>query len=308
MADSKAAAGTTVGIIGLGIMGGAYARNLLRAGFPVVGFDVDADRVAEFTAAGGLAAASPHEVAGRSDVVLLALASVGALEAIYAGPEGIAGTLRPGAVVVDMGTLPLEAKERCRAALEARGAHVLDCPVSGTGAQAATGDLVIYASGDAAVVERVRPVFDRFARETRYVGPFGAGMKLKYIANLLVTIHNLAAAEALLLAEKAGLDLPMVYDAIRSGAGTSRMFEVRGPLMIEDRYEPATMKMEVFMKDLTLILDFARDVRCPTPLMAASLPYYVAALAEGRGRQDTAALFAVLQGLAKPASGGEVPR
>jgi putative dehydrogenase len=145
------------------------------------------------------------------------------------------------------------------------------------------------------VVMRIRPVFAGFARDVRQVGPFGAGMKMKYVANLLVSIHNLASAEALLLAEKSGLDLQMVYEAISSGAGTSRMFEVRAPLMIEGRYEPATMSMGLYQKDLALIMDHARDVDCPVPLMAATLPFYSAAMAQGRAREDTAALFAVLQ-------------
>lgn len=291
----------SVGIVGLGIMGQAYAANLLKAGHPVLGFDVAPSAIEAFEALGGEMCGSPAALARRCDVVLVALASVPALEAALFGEDGLREGLRAGAVVCEMGTLPLSAKEKVRAALEERGATVLDCPVSGTGAQAATGDLVIYASGDEAAVERVRPVFDAFSRQTRYVGPFGSGIKLKYVANLLVTIHNLAAAEALLMAERSGLDLSMVFEAIASGAGTSRMFEVRGPLMIEGRYEPATMKMDVYMKDLTLILDHARDIRCPTPLMAASLPYYTAALADGRDKEDTAALFAVLRQLASGA-------
>jgi 3-hydroxyisobutyrate dehydrogenase-like beta-hydroxyacid dehydrogenase len=126
-------------------------------------------------------------------------------------------------------------------------------------------------------------------------------MKLKYVANLLVSIHNLAAAEALLLAEKSGLDLQMVYEAICAGAGSSRMFEVRGPLMVECRYEPATMSMGLYQKDLALIMDHARDVECPVPLMAATLPFYSAALAQGRAREDTASLFAVLRQMASKA-------
>lgn len=297
MTDRDSSSASTVGIIGLGIMGSAYARNLIDAGYEVVGTDVTKAALDELTAAGGKVAASPREVAEAADIILLALPSVKALEAVTASlVEGA----RPGTVVCEMGTLPLEAKEACRTALAAVGVEVLDCPVSGTGAQAAVRDLVVYASGDEAAFRKVEEAFKGFARDTRYAGVFGTGMKLKYIANLLVTIHNLAAAEALLLAERAGLDLNMVFDAIRSGAGNSRMFEVRAPLMIEGRYEPATMKHDIYVKDLELIIDFAREMRSPTPLMAATLPFYFAALAEGRGKQDTASLFAVLKGMTKP--------
>lgn len=303
MSANATALRPTVGIIGLGIMGLAYARNLRKAGVDVAGFDIAAASGAALQDAGGQALGSPKAVAEACDVILVALASIPALREAVLGPQGLMDSIRKGAILCEMGTLPLSAKEEIRAALEPKGVHVLDCPVSGTGAQAAKGDLVIYASGQESAVEKVRPVFDDFARETKFVGPFGAGMKLKYVANLLVTIHNLAAAEALLLAQKSGLDLAMVLDAVTSGAGNSRMLEVRGPMMAEGAYEPATMKMDVYMKDLTLILDHARDVRCPTPLMSASLPYYVAALAEGRDKQDTAALFAVLQGMTSRKAG-----
>jgi 3-hydroxyisobutyrate dehydrogenase-like beta-hydroxyacid dehydrogenase len=293
----------TVGIVGLGIMGLAYARNLCSAGFAVRGYDIVPEQIAALEAAGGTAAASPRAVAEGAEVVLLALPSVAALEAVCAGEDGLAAGVAAGAVIAEMSTLPLAAKEHCRARLEPHGAAVLDCPVSGTGAQAARRDLSIYASGDGGAIARAQPVFDALARETRQVGPFGAGTKLKFVANLLETIHNLAAAEALMLAEKAGLDLSLVYEAVCAGAGTSRVFELRGPMMVEGRYRPATMKLDVYMKDISLILDFAREVGCPTPLTAASLPLYVAALAEGRAKDDTAALFAVLQGLAAPKVG-----
>ena len=300
MSARKTADTTVVGIVGLGIMGSAYGENLCKAGWRVIGFDVAQAQLDRLSAYGGEPRPSPRAVAEEADVILTALPSVAALEAAVDGPDGIAGGVRPGTVVAEMGTLPLEAKEAVRARLTEAGAEVLDCPVSGTGAQAAVGDLVIYASGEEAAIERIRPVFAGFSRETRYAGPFGHGMKLKYVANLLVTIHNLAAAEALLFAERSGLDLRLVFEAISAGAGTSRMFEVRAPLMIEGRYEPATMKMDVYQKDLDLIMQHARDIHCPVPLMAASLPYYFAALAEGRDKEDTAALVAVLKGMTTP--------
>lgn len=284
-----------VGLIGLGIMGMAYAANLRKAGAAVVGFDPVESARSALVVLGGQPCTSCAEVARTADVILVALPSVAALEAAISEMRPY---LRQGQLLAEMGTLAIEAKEAARNACAEVGVALLDCPVSGTGAQAASGDLVVFASGASADIDSLRPVFNAIARDVRHVGPFGAGMKLKLVANLLVTIHNLATAEALLLAEKSGLNLAMVYDAIRSGAGNSRMFEVRGPLMMEGRYEPATMKMDIYQKDLALIMDHARDVACPVPLMAATLPYYSAALAQGRHKQDTAALFAVLQQMA----------
>lgn len=289
-----------VGIIGLGIMGIAYARNLRKAGFTVVGFDPAASAQKDLRDCGGTVASSPRAVAEAADHILIALASIPALQSVISGEDGIAAALRPGMVVAEMGTLPLEAKERARKAVADAGCALLDSPVSGTGAQAAVGDLVVFASGDDAAIKAMRPVFEGFARDVRAVGPFGTGIKLKFVANLLVSIHNLAAAEALLFAEKSGLDLQMVFDAIASGAGTSRMFEVRGPMMISGEYTPATMKMDVYQKDLTLIMDHARTIDCPVPLMAATLPYYAAALSQGRHKEDTGALFAVMRQMCAP--------
>ncbi len=285
-----------IGIVGLGIMGQAYARNLRAAGFEVVGFDVSTSACAQLHDLGGRVAADARAVAEGVDHVLTVLASGTVLESVIAE---LAPALRPGMIVAEMGTLPIDAKERARDVVAGQGASMLDCPVSGTGAQAAAADLVVFASGDAADVATLRPAFDAIARDVRHVGDFGAGMKLKYVANLLVSVHNLAAAEALLLAERSGLDLQTTFDAITAGAGTSRMLEVRGPMMIADTYEPATMKMDVYMKDVMLILEHAREAQCPVPLMAASLPYYSAGLAQGRGGQDTAALFAILRQLSQ---------
>lgn len=288
-----------VGIIGLGVMGLAYARNLGRAGFTVAGYDPATAAQDALAQSGGAPMPDPRSVAEASDAILLALPSVASL---HASIEAMLPALGARHVLAEMGTLPLDAKEAARDAVAATGATLLDCPVSGTGAQAAKGDLVVFASGEAAAIDRIRLVLAGLARDVRHVGPFGAGMKLKYVANLLVSIHNLAAAEALLLAQKSGLDLQMVYEAIASGAGTSRMFEVRGPLMISGAYEPATMSMALYQKDLVQIMDHARDVGAAVPLMAATLPFYTAALAQGRDRQDTAALFAVLQQLTEKAT------
>jgi 3-hydroxyisobutyrate dehydrogenase-like beta-hydroxyacid dehydrogenase len=281
-----------VGVLGLGIMGMAYAANLRRAGAEVWGYDPLEDARAALKAIGGTACASPIDVARGTEVILLALPSANVLETLV---SEILPHLHASHVLAEMSTLALSAKEAARVQCATRGAVLLDCPVSGTGAQAQKGDLVVFASGPQADIKRLNPVFATLARDIRHVGPFGAGMKLKFVANLLVTIHNLAAAEALLMAQKSGLDLDMVFEAIRSGAGNSRMFEVRGPMMIAGQYTPATMKMDVYQKDLALIMEHSRKLGIPVPLMAASLPIYAAALTQGRDKEDTAALFAVLQ-------------
>ena len=284
-----------VGLIGLGIMGSAYAGHLIDAGFPTTGFDVDSAALERYAQRGGTPAASPEAVAAESDTLVVALASAGAVEAALFGAAGVANGARPGSVILDMGTFPLELKRSVEERFAKGGVNVLDTPVSGTGSQAQTRDLVVFASGDSDAFAKARPALEAVARDVRYVGAFGNGSKLKYIANLLVTIHNLSTAEAMVLADKAGIDPAMLLEVLGDSAASSRMMQVRGPMMAAHRYEPATMKLEVYQKDLEIIDAFAKSLDCPTPLFSASLPFYAGALSDGRGKQDTAAIVTVLR-------------
>jgi putative dehydrogenase len=295
MANRKRRSQGTVGQVGLGIMGGAFARHLLEAGFHVIGYDPSDKAVRALKKAGGEAVRSGAEVARRASVIITSLPSPGAMEAAYFGRNGIAAGALSGAVVIEASTMTLELKEKIRRQLARQRVQLLDCPISGTGAQAAAKDIVIYASGDKAAFRRHRKVFDGFARGTYYCGEFGTGSKLKFVANLLVTIHNLSTAEAMVVGEKAGLDLALLFKVIADGAGSSRMFQVRGSMMVNGHYLPPHMKSEIYQKDIDIIDAFARRMRCPTPLFSGSLPYYTAALKQGWGKHDTAAIHAVLR-------------
>jgi 3-hydroxyisobutyrate dehydrogenase-like beta-hydroxyacid dehydrogenase len=294
-------------MIGLGIMGSAMSANLMRAGYRVTGYDVLASRRERHRRAGGEAARSCRDVAGRAGVIICSLPSADALlqtatELARTHPHrrraGRADAQQPSRIVIEASTLPLSVKEEARRVLAAHGTTVLDCPVSGTGPQARAKDVVVYASGDEATYRRVVPVIEGFSRAQYYVGAFGSGSKVKFVANLLVAIHNVAAAEGLVLAMKAGLDPAMVLTVIADGAGTSRMLEVRGPLMVKGDYSDAMMKLGIWQKDMTIIADFARELRCPTPLFAATGPLYTAAMAMGRETDDTGAICAVLEEMA----------
>jgi 3-hydroxyisobutyrate dehydrogenase-like beta-hydroxyacid dehydrogenase len=326
MAKPKPPAQTLrVGFVGLGIIGAAFSKHLLAAGFDVCGYDTDEARQALLRVRGGRPLRSAAAVAARVDVVITALASYAAYEAAYFGPGGIAQEGRRGGarkrressqggggglIVADVSTMPLELKTDARERLARHGTRMLDCPISGTGAQAENRDVAVYASGPEADVRRIWPVLEGFARKVWFVGEFGAGSKLKYVANHLVTIHNVAAAEALTLGIKSGLEPRLMLEALSNGAGTSRMLEIRGPLMLADDYERPTMKCDVYQKDIDIIGGFATHLRCPTPLFDASRPIYSAALAQGRDKQDTAAVCAVLKemaglapSVARPAAG-----
>ena len=284
-----------MGQVGLGIMGGAFARHLLAAGYDVIGCDPAPGAMRAFVARGGRQARSAAEVAAHAPVVITSLPSPAAMEEAFFGDQGIAAGGRPGTIVIEASTMTLDLKEKLRRGLARRRIEMLDCPISGTGAQAAAGDIAIYASGERRAFNRCRRLFDAFARSTYYCGAFGVGSKLKFVANLLVTIHNLSTAEAMVVGEKAGLDLDLLYRVIGDGAGSSRMFQVRGPLMIAGRYLPAHMKSKVYQKDIDIIQAYCRSLRIPTPLFEASLPFYTAALREGHALEDTAAIHAVLR-------------
>ncbi len=278
-------------------MGSAISANLREAGFRVVGYDVSRDRMDALSRIGGEAAGSPREVAAKAGIIVSSLPSVQALDDVVTGPAGILASGRRDLILVEASTLPLEDKQRvhdiCRASVT-----MLDCPLSGTGAQAVTKDLSVYASGDSKAYEKCLPVFAGFARSNHYLGEFGNGSKMKFVANLLVAIHNVATAEAFVLGMKSGLDPAMIYKVISDGAGSSRMFQVRGPLMVRGEYEPATMKVGTWQKDMKIIAEFATRLNCPTPLFATSASFYTAAMAQGLGDLDTGVVCAVLEEMA----------
>jgi len=290
LAEPTAAPVDRVGIVGLGVMGGAIARNLLRAGVAVIGHDIDQARTDAFAAAGGRRAASAREVAERVEIVLLLLPSSAALDAVTEGPDGLARGVRKGTTVIEMSTLRLHDKEALRGRLEPQGADVLDCPISGTGVQAERGDIIVYASGSEGAIERCRRVLDLVSREVINVGPFGTGSRIKYIANHLVAIHIAAAGEALALARNAGIDPAFAIRVLSAGAGTSRMLEIRGPMMAARKYSPPSMTIRLFQKDLRIITEFAKSCGVPVPILATASQLFAAALDEEFGELDTASV------------------
>jgi L-threonate 2-dehydrogenase len=285
-----------VGVVGLGIMGSAMSTNLVGAGFPVRGYDVLERRRGDLSRAGGRAARSVRDLARGTPVVITSLPSSEALLEVAAE---LAGAKRPGQIVIETSTLPIAIKEKTRKLLAASGITLLDCPLSGTGAQARVKDLAVYASGSRSAYRRCIPVFEGFARTHFFLGAFGAGSKMKFLANLLVAIHNVSAAEALVLGMKAGLDPATMVRVLSDGAGSSRMLQVRGPMMARNDYRDATMKVGVWQKDMRIITEFARELDCPTPLFAATTAVYNAAMAQGFAEADTAAVCAVLEDSAK---------
>jgi 3-hydroxyisobutyrate dehydrogenase-like beta-hydroxyacid dehydrogenase len=282
----------TVGIVGLGIMGGAIARNLVDRGWHVVGYDTDPARCAELAEVKVTIAPDIARLTHDAPIVMTSLPSPAAVEQVA---HAIASSGQPLRIVVELSTLSLADKLRFEAILKQAGHIPLDCPLSGTGAQAKVRDLVVYASGDSAAIAKCMTLFADFAKQSADLGRFGNGSRMKFIANHLVAINNVATAEAMLLAESAGLDPKLVVEMVGPGAGGSRMFQLRAPMMVERVYEPATMKVSTWKKDMAIIAEFADDVGCATPLFALTQPVYSQAMAMGLGDQDTASVFEVLK-------------
>jgi 3-hydroxyisobutyrate dehydrogenase-like beta-hydroxyacid dehydrogenase len=285
----------TVGVIGLGIMGGAFAQNLIAAGWRVIGYDTAPARRRALARAGVEIVAEAADVPREARTIITSLPDPRALESTA---RAIAAAKLPRRIVVEASTFTIEDKAKVERLLRKAGHVLLDCPVSGTGAQAKNKDIVVYASGGAAEIKRLRPLFAAFTRAVTDLGEFGNGSRMKYVANLLVAIHNVASAEAMVLGMKAGLPPQLIYDLVKSGAGNSRVFELRGPMMVTGRYGDPTMRISVWQKDMDVITDFARKIRVPTPMFDASKPVYLKARRSGHDDHDTAAVCAVMEKMA----------
>jgi len=297
----------TVGVVGLGLLGGAVASRLLAAGHAVVGFDVARERVAALEARGGKGAESAVAVTRAADAVLVLLPSLASVEEVVLGSAGLITAARPDQPIVQMSTISPALTEGLAGALAARGLAFLDCPVSGTSSMVERGDGILFVGGERALYDRWRPVLEAILPRAVYIGRAGQAMVLKLIANLLVALNSAAAAEALNMARRAGLDVGVALDVLAKSAASSCMLEVRGPMMVRDAF-PAQMKLDLFMKDLHLIQDAANAVGAPVPLTDVAERLYAAAMAAGHHHEDLSVVIRALRGGATPgASPGASP-
>jgi 3-hydroxyisobutyrate dehydrogenase-like beta-hydroxyacid dehydrogenase len=297
---TKPKAKIKVGVIGLGIMGSSISSNLQKSGFDVHGVDLHAPTRKKMKPLLSEVHADPAVILQHSLKIISSLPSSKALvhvcHALCESKRAL--KIKGTPILMETSTLTLQDKMAARDILLAGGIHMIDAPLSGTGAQAKTKDLSIYASGDAKDVKSFSAIFDGFSRTNYNVGEFGNGMKMKLVANLLVAIHNVAAAEGILFGKKLGLDTKSLVSIIGDGAGSSRMFQVRGPMMVAKTWSQATMKNEVWQKDMSIIYQALDDLKVPAPLFAACIPIYNAAMSQGHALDDTAAVYAVLERMA----------
>ena len=290
-----------IGIIGLGIMGSAIADQLISKGFSVFGFDPNPKAAAKARKSGVQTLKDVESLLTHSHQLLSSLPSNEAFATCcerliqFRTTKQAASTPSSAVVLAETSTLAIEVKQHQQSKLAAAGITMLDCPLSGTGAQARVGDLVVYASGPTKAIRAMMPVFAGFSRSQVNVGRFGNGMRMKLVANLLVAIHNVAAAEAIMLGKRLGLNPSDVVRVVGDGAGSSRMLQIRGPMMASGNWQDATMKVSIWQKDMSIISQALAASNTPAPLFAASAPFYLAAQALGLGEQDTASVMAVLE-------------
>ena len=284
---------STIGVVGLGLLGHAVSARLLKAGHAVIGFDVLPEKVSALEDLGGQAASSAAAVAQSAEAVCTLLPSLAAAESAIVGRDGVLAGAHTGLAVIQMSTISPTLTEKLAREVAARHLSFLDCPVSGTSSMVERGDGIFFVGGERGLYERWRPMLESVLPRAVLVGGVGQAMTLKLVANLLVALHSAAAAEALTLARKAGLDLDIALDVLNSSAATSSMLKVRGPMIVRGDF-PAQMKLDLFMKDIHLMQEAAAAVGAPLPFTDLAEGLYGAAQAAGHGGEDLAVVVTAL--------------
>ena len=284
----------TIGSIGLGAMGGSYAKFLIEDNYTVYGVDPDTQNAEIFTSLGGVLLNNISDLIDKSEVIILSLPTVPIFKQIINEIE-VNGKSNESKVLIDMNTISLDDKILTKNKLEKLNISMVDAPVSGTGAQAKVKDIVVMSSGDKTIVDECDDIFRSFSKQNIYVGEFGNGIKFKILANLLVTVHNTVTAEALLLGQKAGLEERMIYEVLNAGAATSVMLDKRMPLMINKNYEPATASMRIFLKDIDVITDYLKSNNLNSPTFEAAANLYNQSKENIPITYDTAAIYEQLK-------------
>jgi 2-hydroxy-3-oxopropionate reductase len=282
-----------VGVIGLGAMGAPIAQNLLKSGHAVTVFARRKEAMAPLISAGANAAASPAQAAGESDVIITMVIDTRAVEEVALGPRGIIEGAKQDSIVVDHSTIDPDGARRIAAALKARGIEMIDAPVSGGAAVAAAGRLTIMAGGDERAFDRVRPILQCYGDAIVHIGPSGAGQVAKACNQICTIVNMLGAAEAMLMAERAGIDPGKVKDVLMSGFGASRMLDMQAPKMIARDFD-GKVESRLHYKDIHIVLAMARALGIHLPASEAAAKVLTELQNRGGARSDTAAVFTVL--------------
>jgi 3-hydroxyisobutyrate dehydrogenase-like beta-hydroxyacid dehydrogenase len=270
-------------------MGGQMARRLVASGYAVTGYDIAAERMRQASDAGVTPADSPARVAGGADVVLSSLTDPGAVRRAYLGADGAVAAARTGATLIDLSTIDPDTWREVAAAARPRGVDCLDAPISGGPADAGSGGLVFMVGGDAAVLERCRPVLQALARELHHVGPLGSGYIVKLVNNVMSMGNMVVAAEAMVLGVRAGMDPERLFEILKNSGGRSHHFLKRMPNVLAGDFTP-NFSIALSRKDVGLALTLAASLGMPMHATSAVRQVYETAMANGLGNLDMAAV------------------
>jgi 3-hydroxyisobutyrate dehydrogenase-like beta-hydroxyacid dehydrogenase len=284
-----------IGVIGLGRMAMPIAVLLLKGGARVPGYRRSS--MADLENHGGIPKTSPAEVAADCDFVISCLPSPQSLDEVVTGPHGLVHGVRPGQIVLELGTYSFEVKERQRVSLAEKGAIFIDGEISGTPGMVAERKSAVYVAGDATACATAAEVVKGFSESCTYFGKFGSAIQVKLIANLLVTLNIAASAEAMALALKTGIDPNLLINAVGSGAGSSRQFVIRAPWMAERKFFPAPGPVATLSHYFEPIKSMAAQLGVATPMLDRAVGLYEKAIADGHGDQDVACLVDVIGAL-----------
>lgn len=287
----------TVGIVGVGIMGGGMARNLLAKGFPVVAFDLDAAALDDIVSDGAARAASARDVAERASTLICMVETTDQAEAVIMGGDGFLGAIRQGDRVLSTATIDPNAVKRWRETILAKGADLLDAPVSGGAARADKGDLSSIVGGDAAALEDVRPVLEAYSSRIFHVGETGQGLAMKHVNNMMIQTTTATLAEAFVMGAKAGLDPQAMYDVLSVSTGASTALDMRAPQFMTGNFAPGGT-VDITVKDQRLQTEFARSLGVPMFMANVSLQLFEMAKASGLSKLDSSSIVTLYEKMA----------
>jgi 3-hydroxyisobutyrate dehydrogenase-like beta-hydroxyacid dehydrogenase len=287
----------TIAVIGLGAMGTAITALLLKAGYPVSGYDISENRIADLVLLGMKRSSSPKDASAGADLIILSLPNWAAVRKVVAGKEGVWGGVRKGGIIIDTSTSPPDGAAAMAVTAAKKGCEWMDVPISGSSAQARTGNMVFMAGGKRSVFNRIQPVLDRIGKKTVYVGKHGDAAMLKLVVNHILYLNQAAAIEGLVLGMKAGLDPEVMWDAITSGAASSDLIIARGKEMLAGRFDPKG-QLSIAVKDMGLILESARRLGVMLPMGGLYHQFLLDAQYQGWDREDATVVMKIYARLA----------
>ena len=282
---------TTIGFVGLGLMGSGMARNLIGSGFRVIGYDLDSDKIAEFIAAGGEKSEAPETMAAQVDVIILSLPNSNVVDQVVYNTIRLNKTQRKNLILIDTTTADPGMSKTLASQLQEKGVAMLDATISGTSKMCAEKDITFMVGGNKGIFQECENIFSALAAQTFYLGPNGSGALMKLIVNLVLGLNRMVLAEGLSLGKHAGVDAEQMLNVLKNSAAYSKAVDMKGLKMTSEDFLPAEGKLAFHLKDVRLMLDLSRQLNFPLPLSCLHAQALTSLVAKGRGEWDNSAII-----------------